>query len=120
MAERDGVDRGGAKRRQIGIVFDQALPSSADRGRVLDYRVEVKMSQGGLVNETFTVRRFIAEGFADPEDKVPPQMECIFDAGALPHECALEFIVQAADCFGNLSDPISTGKVRLKGKVVRW
>ena len=119
-AERDGVDRGRTKRRQIGIVFDQALPSSADRGRVLDYRVEVKMSQGGLVNETFTVRRFIAEGFAGPEDKVPPQMECIFDAGALPHECALEFVVQAANCFGKLSAPISTGKVRLKGKVVRW
>lgn len=120
MEEREGKNRGGEKRRQISLVFDQALPSSADRGRVFDYRVEVKMSQGGLMNETFIVRRFIAEGFAGPEGKMPRQMECVFDAGALPHECALEFIVQAANCFGKLSAPISTGKVKLKGKVVKW
>ena len=118
--ERDGADRAGGRHRQIGVVFDQAQPSSPDCGRVFDYRVEVRMSQGGLINETFAVRRFMAAGFADPQKKVPQRMECVFDAGTLPHECALEFVVQAADCFGNLSDPISTGKVRLKGKVVRW
>jgi hypothetical protein len=47
-------------------------------------------------------------------------MECVFDARSLPHECALEFCVRAADCFGNLSAPVSTGIVKLKGTVVKW
>ena len=118
--ERDGVTRDGAKRRQIGVVFGQAMRSSPERGRVFDYRVEVKMYQGGLMGETYAVRRFMADGFALPEERMPPEMECVFDAGSLPHECALEFCVRAADCFGNLSEPISSGIVKLKGIVVKW
>ena len=86
----------------------------------MDYRVEVKMSQGGLVNETFAVRRFIADGFNKPVGAQPAEMACVLDDEALPHECQLTFEVRAADCFGNLSRPITLGPVKLKGIVVRW
>ena len=118
--ERDGFTRDRAKCRQIGVVFGQAMHSSPERGRVFDYRIEVKIYQGGLMGETYAVRRFMADGFAGPEERMPPEMECVFDAGSLPHECALEFCVRAADCFGNLSAPVSTGIVKLKGTVVKW
>ena len=95
------------------------MPSDSAHGRVMDYRVEVKITQGGLVNETYMVRRFVAEGFNKPESQMPAEMECLFDADSIPHECPLKFEVRAADCYGNLSEPITLA-ARIKGVVIKW
>ncbi len=116
----EGKTRDGRKRCQIALRFPQAMPSDSTRGRAMDYRVEVKITQGGLVDETYMVRRFMAEGFCKPESCVPKDMECVLDADAIPHECRLKIEVRAADCYGNMSEPISTGTIKLKGVVVRW
>ncbi len=116
----EGKRRDGAKSIKVALRFPQAMPSDSAHGRVMDYRVEVKITQGGLVDETYMVRRFMAEGFNKPESLMPAEMECLLDADTIPHECPLKFEVRAADCYGNLSEPIVLDDAKLKGIVVKW
>ena len=115
----EGKRRDGKKSSKVALKFPQAMPSDSAHGRVLDYRVEVKIKQGGLVNETYMVRRFVAEGFNKPERQMPAEMECMLDADSIPHECPLKIEVRAADCYGNLSEPIYLA-TKIKGVVIKW
>lgn len=115
----EGNARGGDKIPRLSVEFPQALPAEGRRSRVYDYRVEVR--QILVVGaDTYLVRRFVADGFNHGASDVPPRMRCVLCATEIPRECELEVEVRAANCFGALSDPISSGRFRLPGRVVRW
>ena len=116
-----GKTRDGKDVEQVTIEFPQTLPSAAGRDRVFDYRVELKVAYGrAMVWETNAVRRFMADGFCQPEDRMPKTMRCVMNATEIPRETNLLFEVRAANCFGVMSKPLVSDVIRFKGVVVKW
>ena len=115
-----GKTRDGASVEQVTLEFPQAEGSGSGHDRVYDYRVEMKISCSDLRDETYLVRRFMADGFCRPESLVPKTMRCVLNVTEIPKEMNLSFEVRAANSFGVLSAPIVSGPVKFKGVVIKW
>ena len=118
-AEYDGQNRGRQKRRQVKVTFPAALPAAA-RGRAHGYEVQVLQTQGDFVDLPLLTKRVFAPGYGFPDAADAPEVELVLNAGELPHECLLEFRAVAIGCFGARSRPITSGRIKLKGTVVKW
>ena len=118
--EYDGKNRGKQNRRQVKLTFPAALPRTATRGRAHGYEVQVLQTQGDYVDLPLLTKRVFAPGYGLPDADKPADVELVLNAGELPHECLLEFRATALGCFGRRSKPITSGRIKIPGVVIKW